>query len=96
MIYRAGELNMGFRDRLRQLERLTRGDDIEIPQRTGPPARFPVSQLEEAFKINMRRLRGEDVPPHPLSVAAANSPDPRWRQTFYADYQGEPPEDRSE
>ncbi|MDQ4128880.1 MAG: hypothetical protein M3151_13190 [Actinomycetota bacterium] len=33
---------------------------------------------------NMGRLRGEDVPPHPLGVAAAASPDPEWNRSFYS------------
>jgi hypothetical protein len=32
----------------------------------------------------MVRLRGEDVPRHPLGVAAAESPDPEWSRSFYS------------
>ncbi|MDP9477125.1 MAG: hypothetical protein M3R38_15835 [Actinomycetota bacterium] len=64
---------MGLRDRLRALERLSEGEMVSIPQPGRPPARFPESALKDAFLTNVRRLCGEDVPEHPLSVAAAHS-----------------------
>ncbi len=57
---------------------------VVISQPDGPPARFPEGALEEAFLTNMRRVRGEEVPEHPLSVAAARSGDPKWLGAFMA------------
>jgi hypothetical protein len=87
---------MGYRHRLRRLESLARGDEVEIPQPSGPPGRFQTSDLEAAFKVNLRRLRGEDVQPHPLAVAAAKSPERRWREGFFGDQEGPAPEDLTE
>jgi hypothetical protein len=47
-------------------------------------AKFPPSAAEEAFMRSLARLKGEDVPEHPLSTAAANSPDPAWYRSFVA------------
>ncbi len=90
---------MALKDRLRRLERHAGGGMVAIPQRDGTPARFPATALQDAFLVNMQRLRGEDVPPHPLGVAAAQSPDPEWsRSMFSADWVEivTPPEDLSE
>ncbi len=38
----------------------------------------------EAFLAKVRRLRGEDVPEHALSTAAANSADMIGRESFVA------------
>ncbi len=57
---------------------------VFVPQRDGAVKRFPQSALQEAFMTNMKRLRGEDVPHHPLGVAAAESPDPAWNRSFYS------------
>jgi hypothetical protein len=78
---------MSLRRQLRRLERLAEGDIISIPQQNGPPARFPRSALEEAFLNAIARLKGgPDVPPrHPLLKAAANSTDPRWRESYFRD-----------
>ncbi len=75
---------MGLRDRLRRLEREAEGEMVMVPQPDGTVKRFPQSALREAFMTNMERLRGEDVPHHPLSVAAAESPDPEWSRSFYS------------
>ena len=75
---------MSIRDRLRRLERESEGEMVAIPQPDGPPARFPKRAVQDAFVNNVRRLCGEDVEPHPLAVAAARSPDPEWRKSFYA------------
>ncbi len=75
---------MGLRDRLRRLEKLSEGPVTVIPQPDGPPVRFPESALKEAFLANVRRACGEDVPAHPLSVAA-QSGDPKWVGMFFAD-----------
>ncbi len=46
--------------------------------------RFGAQALQESFVTNMKRLRGEDVPHHPLGLAAAESPDPEWSRSFYS------------
>ncbi len=75
---------MSIRGRLRRLEELSDGPVVVIPQPDGPPARFPEGALKEAFLTNMRRVRGEEVPEHPLSVAAARSGDSKWVGAFMA------------
>jgi hypothetical protein len=92
---------MGFRRRLRALEET---EQLVIPQIDGPPAKFPRSAYVEAFMCCMARLKGgPDIPPrHPLVVAARNSSDKAWRESFFGDidFAGEdaiePPEDLSE
>jgi hypothetical protein len=74
----------GLKGRVRRLERLAEQSLVMIPQPAGPPARFPQSGLEAAFMTNVRRLKGEDVKEHPLSVAAASSTDSIWRGSFFA------------
>jgi hypothetical protein len=51
---------------------------VSIPGEGGTVRRFPESDLQDSFLVNMKRLRGENVPPHPLGVAAAASPDREW------------------
>jgi hypothetical protein len=75
---------VGLRDRLGRLEREAEGDLVFVPQKEGTVKRFPRSALQESFLTNMRRLRGEDVPPHPLGLAAAESPDPGWSRSLYS------------
>ncbi len=75
---------MALRDRLKTLERDAGGGQVSIPQPGGTARRFPASAVQDAFLINMRRLRGENIPPHPLSVAAAQSPDPEWSRSMYS------------
>lgn len=75
---------MGLRDRLRRLEREAEGEMVAVPQKDGTVKRFPQSALQESFMTNVKRLRGEGVPPHPLGVAAAESPDPEWSRSFYS------------
>ncbi len=75
---------MALRDRLRRLEREAEGEMVYVPQEYGTAKRFPQSALQESFVTNMKRLRGEDVPHHPLGVAAAESPDPEWSRSFYS------------
>lgn len=90
---------MSIRDRLRRLERLSEGEVIFVEQPDGPPLKFPKIAMQESFMVNMRRLRGEDVPPHPLGVAAEHSPNPEWRKSLYAAEWVDvvrPPEDLSE
>jgi hypothetical protein len=74
-----------MKDRLRRLERKAEGHYIIIPQLEGPPAKFPESAAQEAFLASLARLKGNlDIPEHPLSMAAANSPDSHWRGSFVA------------
>ena len=75
---------MGLRDRLRRLERETEGETVLVPQGDGTVKRFPQGALRESFMTNMKLLRGEDVPHHPLGVAAAESPEPEWSRSFYS------------
>ncbi len=60
------------------------GNTVAISQPGGPPARFPESQLADAFLNAYHRTLGEDLPEHPLSAAARNSPDPQWRDSVVA------------
>ncbi len=90
---------MALKDQLRRLQKRVGGGTVKIPQPGGTVARFPATALQEAFLINMQRLRGEDVPPHPLAVAAASSPDREWSRSMYSAGWVEivtPPEDLSE
>ena len=75
---------MGLKDRLRRLEREAEGEVVFVPQPDGTVKRFPQSALQEAFMMNMKRLRGEDVPHHPLGLAATRSPDPGWSRSLYS------------
>jgi hypothetical protein len=88
-----------MRGRVKRLERGTEGGKVFVPQNDGSASRFPEAALQDSFVANMKRLRGEDVPPHPLGVAAAASPDPKWSRSMYsADWVMivTPPEDLSE
>jgi len=90
---------LALRDQLRRLETAAGGGMVAIPQRDGTVARFPEVALQDAFLVNMQRLRGEDVPPHPLGVAAAQSSDREWSRCIYSAGWVEivsPPEDLSE
>ncbi len=88
----------------RRLRALEETDMVVIPQLDGPPARFPRAAYEEAFLTCMARLRGgPDIPPrHSLVVAARNSSDKAWRESFFGDIDLadedviEPPPDLSE
>ncbi len=73
-----------MRGRLRRLEQAAKQNYVSIPQQQGPPAKFPPSATKEAFMRSVARLKGEDVPEHPLSTAATNSPDSQWRGSFVA------------
>jgi hypothetical protein len=78
---------MAMKSRIKRLERRTQSNYISIPQLGAPPERFPPSALAEAFESNMNQLRaavgGRDIPPdHALTVAAKNSGDPKWRDSF--------------
>ena len=75
---------MALRDRLARLEKAKGSGMVFIPQPDGTVKRFPEADLLESFVTNMKRLRGQDVPPHPLGVAAAGSPDPEWSRSMYS------------
>ena len=77
---------MGFRDKLKRLERLAEEEMVSIPQQDGTVAKFPQSASADAVLNFFDRLgAGEDAPPeHPLLAAARNSSDPWWRNSFYA------------
>ena len=66
------------------LEQAAKRNYVSISQPEGLPARFPPSATKEAFMRNLARLKGEDVPEHPLSTAAAIYSDSRWRGSFVA------------
>jgi hypothetical protein len=68
---------------LRRLERESRDEMIAIPLEDGTVARFKPSDLRDAFEVSCAQLCGEDVEPHPLSVAASRSPDPTWRNSAF-------------
>ena len=77
---------MGFRDKLKRLERLAEGEMIVIPQQDGTVAKFSRSAAADALTNFFDRLgAGEDAPPeHPLIEAARNSSDPWWRESLYS------------
>ena len=66
------------------LEQATKQNYVSIPQQQELPASFPPSATKEAFMRSLAHLKGEDVPEHPLSAAAATSSDSRWRRSFIA------------
>jgi len=62
---------------------------IVIPQKDGTVKRFPAAEGLDAFLNGMERIRAEhlggDIPPeHPLTAAALDSSDPKFRESFYA------------
>lgn len=73
-----------LRHYLKSLERQTRGKEIRIVQTDGTIARFSQEDLKDAFLRNCDRLRGEDVPPHPLSIAIQNAAKrEQWHDSFF-------------
>ena len=76
---------MGLRDRLKRLERLSEGEMVVVPQQDGSTKRFPASDLEVAFINECKRLRGEDLEPHPLTLAAAKSSSAEWNRSAFAE-----------
>jgi hypothetical protein len=75
---------MGIGDRVSKLERVSKRDAVHIPQEDGTVKTFPQSALKAAFLTEVARIRGEDVPEHPLTTAADNSSDPNWSHSFYS------------
>jgi hypothetical protein len=74
---------MGMRDRLRRAESRAEREALMIPQIDGPPVKLPKSAFADAFLHEMSRMCGEDLEPHPVHVAIANSPDPdQYAGTF--------------
>ena len=74
---------------LRRLEQRGAEGLMSIPQQDGTVARFRPHELEAALLRNTEIVRAQLVgkeppPPHPLAVAAQNSSDPRWRDSFYS------------
>ncbi len=76
---------MALRDRLKRLQRLSEGEMVVIPQADGSIKRFPASDLEAAFINECRRLRGENLEVHPLTLAAANSSSAEWNRSAFAE-----------
>jgi hypothetical protein len=72
---------------------------MTIPQRDGTVKRFPERDLRPAFANALDRSLGRsgpDEPEHPVCVAARNSSDPKWRDSFFVVEWAEPVEDLSE
>lgn len=75
---------MGLRDRMRRLECLSEGEMVVIPQAYGTVRRFLTSALKDAFLVNVNRICGEDVEPHPLSLAIQNAAHrATWHDSFF-------------
>lgn len=87
---------MELRDRIARLEKDARSPMVSIPLQDGGVARFPQSELAEAFILESRRLRGEEIEPHPLTLAAANSSEAKWRESFFSEMHAAGVEDLSE
>ncbi len=80
---------MGFRDRLKRLEREARKEMVEIPQRDGSVKRFPQSATWEAF-LYLVKVAGGDAPTteEPKIFGAlrnAREPAQKWMGSFYFD-----------
>ena len=75
---------MRIGDRLNKLERMSKRDAVHIPQEDGTVKSFPQSALKEAFLNEVRRIRGETVPEHPLTTAADNSSGPSWSNSLFS------------
>jgi hypothetical protein len=75
---------MRIGDRVRKLERVSKRDAVHIPQGDGTYKSFSQSALQGAFLNEVRRIRGENVPEHPLTKAVSTSSDPNWSNSFFA------------
>jgi hypothetical protein len=72
---------------------------VAIRRPDGSVERFRESDLAPAFLDAFDRALGRSDPNepwHPLCAATRNSPDPAWRDSFYAAEWAEPVEDLSE
>jgi hypothetical protein len=80
---------MGLRGRLKRLERDTRKEMVEIPQRDGMVKRFPQSALMEAFLYLVEvAVGGASLPKEPEIFGAlrnAREPAQKWMRSFYFD-----------
>ena len=79
---------MGIGDRVRKLERVSKREAVHIPQEDGTVKSFPQSALQGAFLNEVRRIRGEDVPEHPLTKAVSTSSDLNWSNSFFSPMTG--------
>jgi hypothetical protein len=79
---------MGIGDRVRKLERVSKKDAVHIPQEDGTVKSFPQSALKAAFLTEVDRMRGEDIPRHPLTEAVSTSSDPSWSNSFFSSMAG--------
>jgi hypothetical protein len=79
---------MGIGDRVRKLERVSKRDAVHIPQADGTVKSFPDTALKAAFLTEVDRMRGEDVPEHPLTEAISTSSDPNWSNSFFSPMTG--------
>ena len=80
---------MGLRGRLTRLERDTRKEMVEIPQRDGTVKRFPQSALMEAFLYLVKAAVGEtssmEEPEIFGALRNAREPPQKWMGSFYFD-----------
>ena len=77
----------GLRRWTRSLERSARESSkgsAHIPQPDGPPVRVSGEEWLAAFSTSVQRMSNKDIPEHPVSKAAANSPDPAWHRSLIA------------
>ena len=79
---------MGIGARLNKLERVSRREAVHIMQPDGTYKGFPQSALKAAFLTEVDRIRGEDVPEHPLTKAVSTSSDPSWSNSIYSPMTG--------
>ncbi len=76
---------MGIRRWLRRVERDSReAGDTSIPQVDGPPVQVSGEQWLQAFSTSVQRMYDKSIPAHPVSKAAASSPDPTWNRSLIA------------
>ncbi len=75
---------MSLRTWLKRLERESREEFIEIPQKDGTIKRFPQSAGMEAL---LSLIDGCD---HPLARAARESSEPKWANSFYSAFPIDP------
>jgi hypothetical protein len=79
---------VGIRDRVRKLERVSKRDAVHIPQEDGTVNGFPQSALKAAFLTEVDRIRGEDVPEHPLTAAVVTSTGQSWKNSLFSPMTG--------
>ena len=79
---------MGIGARLTKLERVSKRDAVYIPQEDGTVKSFPEMALKAAFLTEVDRMRGADIPRHPLTEAVSTSSDPNWSNSCYSPMTG--------